>query len=113
MAQLQATTVNGVINSLRTENVQTGNYTFALVDSGRVVAMNNTAAATVTIPNDSSVNFPIGSVVYVNRLNTGTVTIAGAAGVTINGLPSNQLANLQEIGFRKRVANSWVSLIVF
>jgi hypothetical protein len=113
MAQLQATTVDGTINSLRTENVQTNNYILALSDSGLVVAMNNAAAATVTVPNDSTVNFPIGSLVYVNRLNSGTVTIQAAGGVTILGLTVAQLDPLIEIGLRKRAANVWTYLRVF
>jgi hypothetical protein len=106
MAQLQATTVNGTLTSLRTENVQTGNYILALTDRDRVVAMNNTAAATVTIPNDSSVNFPIGSVVYVNRINTGSVTLAGAGGVTVGR--SGNLADFEELFVRKRANNFWM-----
>jgi len=67
----------------------------------------------VTIPNDSTVNFPIGSLVYVNRLNSGTVTISAASGVNILGLVLNQLEPLTEIGFRKRAANTWTYLQIF
>jgi hypothetical protein len=106
MAQLQATVVSGVLNSVRTENVQTGNYTLALTDRDIVVVMNNTSAANVTIPTDATVNFPIGSVVYVARVNSGNVTLVAAGGVTVSrtGLFS---AN-EEIVCRKRSANNWI-----
>ena len=110
MAQLQATTVNGTLNSLRTENVQTGNYTLALGDRDRVVAMNNTINATVTIPNDSTVNFPVGSLVYITRLNSGTVTLAAAGGVNIS--VQGNLAQAEELLVRKRAANTWIVIDV-
>lgn len=98
--------VNGVVNSLRTENAKTGDYTLALADRDKVVAMNNTATATVTVPAESSVNFPIGSVVYVNRLNTGTVALAAGAGVTL--YRTGNLGLYEEIILRKRASDTWV-----
>lgn len=110
MAQLQATTVNGTLNSLRTENVQTGSYTLALSDRDKVVAMNNTSAATVTIPSDSTVNFPIGSIVYINRINNGVVTLAAASDVTIS--TTGNLATFEELFVRKRDNNFWMVIDV-
>jgi hypothetical protein len=106
MATLQATTVNGTLTSLATENVQTVSYTIALADRNRVVTMNNTAAVTVTVPTDATLNFPIGSVVNVARINTGAVTLAGAAGVTMSKIGT--LAQNEEISLRKRAANNWI-----
>ena len=62
------------------ENVQTGNYTLQLSDLNKVVAMNNSSTATVTIPNNTSVAFPIGSIINVYTMNASKVNIAGADG---------------------------------
>jgi hypothetical protein len=110
MAQLQATTVNGTLNSLRTENIQVNSYTLALADRDRVVAMNNTGNVTVTIPNDSTVDFPIGSLVYVTKLNTGGVTLAAASGVTATA--TGNFADSEELLLRKRANNFWMVIDV-
>jgi len=104
-------TVGGVVRSLTTENVQTGNYTMALTDQDIAVTMNNGAAATVTIPADASVNFPVGSTIMIHRINTGTVLLAPAGGVTLtrsgNRTGSAYLERNETVVCRKRGANSW------
>ena len=98
--------VNGVVNSVRTENIKTASHTLSLADRDKVVAMNNSTAATVTIPPDSSVDFPIGSVVYINRVGSGSVTLAAGAGVTVTR--TGNFAEQEELYCRKRAANSWI-----
>jgi hypothetical protein len=92
---------------LLVENVQTGNYTLALSDVAKVVAMNNTTAATVTVPAGTAVAFEVGSVVNVYQMGTATVTIAGGSGVTVrnDGDISDQYG---EVSLRKRDTNEWV-----
>ena len=95
----------GTITSLRQENVKTANHTLALADRDRVVAFNGTSSQTVTLPQDSEVAFPIGSVVYIARVNTGTVTLAAGTGASANktgGFGANE-----ELYVRKRAANTW------
>jgi hypothetical protein len=89
------------------ENGQTENYTLALSDSAKVVAMNNASARTVTIPANATVAFPVGSVVNVYRQGAGAVTVAAAAGVTLRngGAISSQFG---EVSCRKRATNEWV-----
>jgi hypothetical protein len=106
MAQLQATTVDGTLVSLRTENVTTASKTLQLADRDKVVACNNTTTITITIPADATVNFPVGSVVYIAKVNSGTVNLAAAAGVTANR--TGELAAGEELYCRKRAANSWI-----
>ena len=98
-------TVNGTARSLRTENIKTTSHTLELADRDRVVAMNNTSSATVTVPADSTTDFPIGSVIYIVKVNSGTVTLAAAGGVTVSRL--GDFAAGEEIYIRKRSANSW------
>lgn len=98
--------VNGVVNSLRTENIKTTSHTLTLADRDKVVAMNNTGSESVTVPPDSSVDFPVGSIVYINRLNSGGVTLSEGAGVSLTR--TGNLAENEEIYIRKRAANSWI-----
>lgn len=106
MAQLQATSVNGDLTSFTSENVQTTSYTLALVDRNRVVAMNNSVAATVTVPADSGTNFPVGSVIGISRIGTGSVTLAAAGGVTVS--KTGLFGAKEQISIRKRAANEWI-----
>jgi hypothetical protein len=105
MAQLQPTVVDGTLNSLVTENVKTSSHTLALADRDKVVAFNGTSAQVVTIPTDS-VAFPIGSIVYIGRYNTGTLTLAAASGVTVS--KTGTFAINEEVYVRKRASNTWI-----
>ncbi|MFO1141181.1 MAG: hypothetical protein U1E59_02130 [Amaricoccus sp.] len=58
-------------------------YTLALGDASKLVECSNAAAITVTVPPQSSVAFPISTVVHVAQAGAGQVTIAPGAGVTI------------------------------
>jgi hypothetical protein len=100
--------VSGLVRSNRTENVQTSNYALALTDRSAAVTMNNTSTATVTIPADSTTDFPIGSVIFITRINTGTVTLAAAGGVTVNSGGTGNLAQGETVECRKRAANNWI-----
>ena len=90
-----------------TENVQTGNYTLALSDVAKVVAMNNNSPATVTIPANSSVAFPVGTVINVYEMTGEGVSIVGAAGVTLRN--AGTIADpYVEVSLRKRDTDEWV-----
>lgn len=106
MATLQNTEVQGTLQYRRTENSQSASYILALTDHNRVVSFGGALTQTVTIPNDSTVNFPIGAVVYINKVGSGTVTITAAGGVTIN--KTGNLASFEELYVRKRAANTWI-----
>ena len=106
MADLQETTVNGTLVALRQENTTTTSKNLALADRDKVIACTNSGAITVTIPNDSTVNFPVGAVVYIARVGNGPVTLAAAGGVTASKIGS--FADGEEIYCRKRAANNWV-----
>lgn len=70
----------------RAVTAQTGtSYTLAAGDLERTVTMTNAAASTLTIPTNATVpGYPTGGRVEVLNLGAGTVTIAGASGVTVN-----------------------------
>lgn len=106
MAELKATNVDGTVVALREENATSTSKTLALTDRDKVVACTNTSAITITVPNNSSVAFPIGSLVYVARVGTGSVALAAAGGVTLT--KTGSLGEGEELYIRKRATNNWV-----
>jgi hypothetical protein len=82
------------------------NYTLALTDTNRVVPMNAAGTATVTVPPNSSVAFPLGSLVGVYNAGSATVTVVGGSGVTVRN--ASTVLQFQEISLRKRGTDEWV-----
>lgn len=70
-------------NSLSSINLQTGDYTLQLSDKGGMVEIATGATASVTVPADLSVSFPVGSQVLLVRGESGPVSITGDTGVTL------------------------------
>jgi hypothetical protein len=65
-------------------NAQTGTtYTFVLTDRDDLVTASNSSAQTYTIPLNSSVAFPTGSLINLIQIGAGQVTVVGAGGVTV------------------------------
>jgi hypothetical protein len=63
---------------------QTASFTLTLAMKGQAVPVSHAAnPITVTVPLNSSVAFPVGSWVEIDRMGVGTVTIAATGGVTI------------------------------
>jgi hypothetical protein len=91
-------------------NAQTGtSYTLALTDAGKAVECNNASAVTLTVPPNSSVAFPIGTVIEVLQVGAGQVTIGAGAGVTINTASSlTARAQWSVLGLRKRATDAWI-----
>lgn len=65
-------------------NRQTVDYTLVLTDDGKTVEMNSTSPTVVTIPNNTTVAYPLYTLISIVQYNTGAVTIAAAGGVTLN-----------------------------
>jgi hypothetical protein len=65
-------------------NAQTGTtYTFVLADRDELVTASNGSAQTYTIPLNSSVAFPTGTLINLIQIGTAQVTVQGAGGVTV------------------------------
>jgi hypothetical protein len=102
-------TVAGLATSLEVENVQTSSYTCVLSDAGKVVTMDNTGSATITIPPNSSVAFPIGTTISIARVNTGSVALTAGSGVTLTGnTASGAMYASEELMCRKRSTDTWL-----
>jgi hypothetical protein len=89
---------------------KTASYTLSdVAERDDLIEMSSASGVTVTIPADSSVNFPVGTSIDVLQTGAGQVTIAGAGGVTVNGTPGLKLrAQWSSATLFKRAANTWV-----
>jgi hypothetical protein len=69
-------------------NAQTGTtYTTVLADASKLITLSNASAITLTIPANSSVAYAVGTKIDLAQTGAGQVTVAGAAGVTVNSNP--------------------------
>lgn len=91
---LTATQVNGLQTNdfNQTVSTKTAAYTFVVGDRGTRVVLNDTTPRTFTI--DNSI-FSAGDTIQVHNINTGVLTIAAGAGVTLNGADGVTLAQWQ------------------
>jgi hypothetical protein len=66
------------------KNSQSGtSYTLALTDVNKMVEMTSASTNTITVPPDSSVNFPAGSQILVVQNGTGQTGLTSGVGVSI------------------------------
>jgi hypothetical protein len=90
-----------------TQNAQTGTtYTFVATDFTKLVTLSNASAVAVTLPLESSVAWPTGTQLRLLNQGAGTVTVAGAVGVTINGTPLT-LTQYKGANLIKTGTNTW------
>ena len=91
---------------------KTAAYTLgALTERDSLIEVSHTGASAVnvTIPADSTLNFPIGTSIDVLQTSTGSVAIAAGAGVTVNATPGLTLrTQWSSATLLKRAANTWV-----
>src|SRR5690606_13921792 len=104
------TALNGKAAATVTANTQTGSsYTLVLSDAAKVVEMNNVSSNTLTVPPNSSVAFPTGTIIEVYQAGSGQTTIAAGAGVTLRAPNGLKLANQYSTAtLRKRGSDEWV-----
>lgn len=76
-------------------------YTLQLTDSSKLLEFSAGTAIAVTVPAESTTNFPVGSSIAIMQTGAGQITVSGAGGVTINGTP----------GFKTRTQWSLITLI--
>ena len=100
--------VDGV-GPLPEPNVRGASYTLTLADQFGVVEMDAASANTVTVPPNSAVAYPVGTLIRVTQIGLGATTIAAGSGVTILSpfglvLP----AQYATVELRKRAVDDWV-----
>lgn len=101
---------------LPSRNVQSSSYMLTLADAGQIVEMSG--GGTLTVPSDSSVNFPVGTQITVIQTGSSQVTIAGAVVVSPAVTPIvNSAGDYKKIASQwsavtliKRAAHTWVAI---
>lgn len=89
---------------------KTEGYTLQISDAGKTVLANSASPLTVTVPADTTVNFPNGTQINIIQYGTGKVTISPSAGVTIKSKYSNRSISTQYAGsyLLKADSNEWL-----
>lgn len=95
-----------------TTNMQLDSYTLVLSDAGKVIEMNSASANTLTIPPNSSVNFPIGTSIDVVQYGEGQTTIEAGAGVTLRsgGSKLKLTEQYSAATFYQKTTDEWIVL---
>jgi hypothetical protein len=91
-------------------NTETASYTLVADDAGKVVRMNSGSAVNLTVPEEASVDFPVGTVVEVRQVGAGTVTIVEDSGVTVNieaGLTLDLRGQYASVSLHKVGSDVW------
>jgi hypothetical protein len=108
---LNTPTAVSVVTTSFTSNA----YTLASGDANTAQqASNGSTAATITVPTNASVAFPVGTVVTITQTGTGKIQIAAAGGVTVDwsGTFSSGStgcrAEYSSIGLLKTATNTWI-----
>ena len=102
-------TKEGVVS--RTPIIQkTAAYTLsALTERDSLIEVASSTGVTITIPANSAVAYPVGTSIDILQTSTGQVTIAGAAGVTVNATPGLKLrTQWSSATLFKRATDTWV-----
>ena len=89
---------------------KTASYTLSTLDHrDDLIEMGSASALTLTIPLNSSIAYPVGTSFDILQTGAGQVTIAGAAGVTVNATPGLKLrTQWSSATVFKRAENTWV-----
>ena len=75
---------NATVTPTLAINAQSASYTAVLADGNNtLVTINNASANTFTIPPNSSVAFPVGTILNIAQTGAGQTTITQGSGVTI------------------------------
>jgi len=89
-------------------NAQTGTtYTLVLTDRDKLVTLSNASPITLTVPLNSSVAYATGTVINIQQIGAGQVTVAGAAGVTLNGTGTKTRAQWSAASLVKTATDTW------
>jgi len=98
------------VPSITTISQKTDSYTLSnLNERDSIIEISKGSATTLTIPADSTVNYPVGTTLDIIQTSSGQVTIAGAGGVTVNATPGLKLrTQWSSVTLLKRASNTWL-----
>jgi hypothetical protein len=93
------------LHNTQTANTRTASYVLVLTDAGKVIEMDVAGANTLTIPPNSSVPFPVGTVLSFYEKGAGQTTITPGVGVTLRSNGGKlKLAGQYAVGAARQVA---------
>ena len=89
---------------------KTASYTLsALTERDSVIEVNSASAVTITVPLNATIAYPVGTSIDILQTGTGQITVAGAAGVTVNATPGLKLrTQWSGATLFKRATDTWV-----
>jgi hypothetical protein len=98
------------VPSITTISAKTDSYELSnLNERDTIVEIEMASAATLTIPTNSSIAYPVGTTIDIIQTGSGQITIAGAAGVTVNATPGLKLrTQWSSATLLKRAENTWL-----
>jgi len=80
-----------------------------LTDAGTFQKVSSSSLVTITIPSDSTVEFPDNPEIAIAKYGTGNVSIVGASGVTVNASGITILTEQYTVATIKKIAsNEWI-----
>jgi len=83
-------------------------FTLALTDAGEYIRCTAATAITITVPPQSSVTWLADTEIYFEQNNTGQITIAAGAGVTINSSETlKSFARYSVIALKRVASDTW------
>lgn len=84
-------------------------YTLSATDQGKTIEISNASAITLTVPLNSSVAFPVGTVIDIIQTGAGQITVSATGGVTVNATPGLKLrAQWSSATLIKRATDTWI-----
>jgi hypothetical protein len=106
------TALAGKVDSYTPISQKTASYTLTtLTERDDLIEVNSASACVISIPEDATVNYPIGTSLDILRTGAGEVSIAPVSGtVTVNATPGLKLrTQWSSATIFKRAANTWVA----
>lgn len=101
--------VSGDIKYINVLSKSGGSYTPVSSDAGCLLLMNNPTAIAITLPNDSSVTFPIGYRTDFVGIGAGLLNFGAGVGATVIGTPTlNTRAQYSGVTAVKIAVNAWL-----
>lgn len=93
-----------------TTTVVSNSYTLVIGDISKAVESTSATAINITVPPNSTVAFPVGTVIEVAQIGVGQITLVPGASVTLRSAGSALKTRVQysTLSIRKRATNEWV-----
>lgn len=104
------TAIIEVATSIKSRTQSATTDTLVLLDAGKAIDCTNSGATTETVPLNSTVAFPVGTVIDVVQLGSGQVTLAPTVGVTLStaGATLKTRTQYSVVSLRKTATNTWL-----